>query len=675
MLIYNNRKPLKILSGIYKISAILKNNEILYEAEEEVKNIVFEDPYVNTILLDLYDTNKQGYLLSSDISSIIITNTVFSGNTDIVSFNELIYFGNTEIAAGCFQGCTSLQSINLQKITRIGANAFESCNITHLYLNNIQNIGNYAFKDNKNLKFVVIDTKAVPTCGINPFIGCTNLYAIYVPDKLYDSFLAADNWQNYLNCIYPLSRKLPDDYTLGTYIASTKTGGQYIDLQYPMWNESPLSYTIDIQAEITGSGLDNDAMPTLLNAMKEISPYPGLVLRTDGSQITIIRTSGSTTHHGNTADGVVHITKSEDNISVSTHTVNTTLFAGYDGNNNPWRYIEAKIFFCKLKTNSDTWERDLIPCKDANNIPGLYDLANKAFYKSLSAEPFVYFLNKYVYFEDMVAANKCKELFGEYLTIEALNAIKITDIKDKLSFSNSQLKKFNEFKYFTKLEKQDNSNFINLIKMFANSTLEEVTIPASSNGYTYGWYDNYIDNSPFTNCSNLIKVNLNGALFSQDYCFAMYNQCTSLPFSVDLIPANFTILPGYFFNNCKAMTHIIIPEGITTVNMGMIQGATNVEYVIFPTTLTSWNMYDFNRDGRTNDIYLKRSSSITSITNTDGDIGYFKDMNIYVADNLLADYQADTNWAALLSKYPNNITLYSDNNLPAKLQEYKEVNN
>jgi hypothetical protein len=95
------------------------------------------------------------------------------------------------------------------------------------------------------------------------------------------------------------------------------------------------------------------------------------------------------------------------------------------------------MFFCKLKVNSDTWERDLIPCKNVNNIPGLYDLANNTFYKSLSTEPFEYFLGKYVYFEDMVAANKCKESFGEYLTIEALEAITITNIKDKLSFINS----------------------------------------------------------------------------------------------------------------------------------------------------------------------------------------------------------------------------------------------
>jgi hypothetical protein len=105
MFIYNNKKPIKILSGIYKISAMLKNNEILYESE---KHITFQDPYVNEILLALYDTNEQGYLLPEDISSTIITNTVFSGNTDIVSFNELIYFGNTEITSRSFQGCTSL---------------------------------------------------------------------------------------------------------------------------------------------------------------------------------------------------------------------------------------------------------------------------------------------------------------------------------------------------------------------------------------------------------------------------------------------------------------------------------------------------------------------------------------------------------------------------------------
>ncbi len=41
------------------------------------------------------------------------------------------------------------------------------------------------FKDNNNLEAVIIDTDTFSTGGIYPFIGCTNLYAIYVPDSIH----------------------------------------------------------------------------------------------------------------------------------------------------------------------------------------------------------------------------------------------------------------------------------------------------------------------------------------------------------------------------------------------------------------------------------------------------------------------------------------------------------
>ena len=181
---------------------------------------------------------------------------------------------------------------------------------------------------------------------------------------------------------------LPDGYTNVDYIASTNTGGQYIDLGLKMYETSPVSFNIGMTFKCIGYGKDNVAYSTLLNAMGETSPYPGMNIRMVKENNSYVRDSFGIYSIPTNTTSNISITK--NNLTTTTHDVNTTLFCAYDESGNPFRFTEAQIYKCQIKLNSDDFVRDLWPCLNPDNVPGLYDMANNVFYSSMSDTPFIY---------------------------------------------------------------------------------------------------------------------------------------------------------------------------------------------------------------------------------------------------------------------------------------------
>lgn len=122
--------------------------------------IEFADPVVGEICVANWDTNGTGFMNMEEIKAVTDLGTVFSGRTDIKTFDEFKYFinvtslgaadadlsnrdqtnrfynsslesiilheGVTEIGYKAFSGCKSLRSINLpQSITKIGVASFQ----------------------------------------------------------------------------------------------------------------------------------------------------------------------------------------------------------------------------------------------------------------------------------------------------------------------------------------------------------------------------------------------------------------------------------------------------------------------------------------------------------------------------------------------------------------------
>jgi hypothetical protein len=98
-------------NGIYTVDHFIKPLSRL-----NVPAIDFKDSEVESILLSNYDVNNKGYLTVEDASNIQISSTIFRGNTNITSFNELKYFKATTYidgyygnnTSGTFYNCTSL---------------------------------------------------------------------------------------------------------------------------------------------------------------------------------------------------------------------------------------------------------------------------------------------------------------------------------------------------------------------------------------------------------------------------------------------------------------------------------------------------------------------------------------------------------------------------------------
>ena len=247
----------------------------------------------------------------------------------------------------------------------------------------------YQFVDNEsNITKVYFNNDVITYTG-NLIIGdsynyLTNEYL----NRLFKGRIVSLTIKDTVTAIKEGVPSLPDGYTNVDYIASTNTGGQYIDLGLKMYETSPVSFNIEMAFKCIGYGKDNVAYSTLLGAMKEISPYPGMYIRMMTNKRNNVMDSFNIHSIPPNTRSTISITK--NNLTTKTHDVNTTLFCAYDESGNPFRFTEAQIYKCQIKLNSDDFVRDLWPCLNPDNVPGLYDITNNVFYSSMSDTPFIY---------------------------------------------------------------------------------------------------------------------------------------------------------------------------------------------------------------------------------------------------------------------------------------------
>ena len=247
----------------------------------------------------------------------------------------------------------------------------------------------YQFVDNESNVTTVYFNNDVITYTGNLIIGDSYNYRTneYF-NRLFKGRIVSLTIKDTVTAIEEGVPSLPDGYTNVDYIASTNTGGQYIDLGLKMYETSPVSFNIGMTFKCIGYGKDNVAYSTLLNAMKEISPYPGMNIRMQTDKKNYVQDSFRIHSISPNTKSTISITK--NNLNTRTHDVNTTLFCAYDESGNPFRFTEAQIYKCQIKLNSDDFVRDLWPCLNPDNVPGLYDIANNVFYSSMSDTPFIY---------------------------------------------------------------------------------------------------------------------------------------------------------------------------------------------------------------------------------------------------------------------------------------------
>jgi len=217
--------------------------------------------------------------------------------------------------------------------------------------------------------------------------------------------------------------KYMEEYQQLEYISSTKTGGQYIDLCCKLM-ENTDDIQMYIKFNIKGNGKDNNGQSTLIASQPEVNPYPGFVLRKTSNDTAhnnyqfidcsakwsfenSIKGNNSNKCYANALRGPINnesldttIHKRIGNVYEETvlfnnipqnqcHNMNCHLFCALNSSNNPFRYVEADLYYLKF-TKGGQVIRNLIPVKKVStNEIGLYDMENDHLYISQGDDPFV----------------------------------------------------------------------------------------------------------------------------------------------------------------------------------------------------------------------------------------------------------------------------------------------
>jgi uncharacterized protein YjdB len=199
------------------------------------------------------------------------------------------------------------------------------------------------------------------------------------------------------------------EYTELEYIASTSSGGQYIDLNIMLYDELNKWYDIAIKFNAIRAGKDGDAQSTIFGCQDNTgSPWPGTFIRKNTSNNNMVgRYIGGIAKDntlGQMGNDIELSPKDAPNMNVydlnnsnKTHTWGTSLFCIFNNQAKTAmiRYIEAKLYYFKLylkadKTSQGFIVRDLIPCRrNSDNAIGLLDKVNNVFYLSPNGVAFV----------------------------------------------------------------------------------------------------------------------------------------------------------------------------------------------------------------------------------------------------------------------------------------------
>ena len=148
--------------------------------------ITFEDAEVEKICVANWDTDGDGKLNVDEAAAVTSLDRKFSENTDIVKFNEFKYFTGVTVLDYDFDGATNLTEITLPSSMRtLDYYSFSDCeNLTKVILNEgLEVIGAYSFTGCKSLTTLVIP-ESVKSIGYNTFYSCDELSSIVIPDKV-----------------------------------------------------------------------------------------------------------------------------------------------------------------------------------------------------------------------------------------------------------------------------------------------------------------------------------------------------------------------------------------------------------------------------------------------------------------------------------------------------------
>lgn len=184
--------------------------------------------------------------------------------------------------------------------------------------------------------------------------------------------------------------RLPAGYTRLDYIQSS--GTQYIDTGFKPNQNTRVIVDVDLSAtsgiRVIFGGRDGDNASDNSFVFWQFS---ATTFRSDFDvhdlTINVASTAGRFLIDKNKAVTTINGTSYTNNAAIFQPRYNMGLFSLIDPGGADNRMVVAKMYSCKIYDNG-TIVRDFVPCKNANNVYGLYDLVNREFYTNAGSGSF-----------------------------------------------------------------------------------------------------------------------------------------------------------------------------------------------------------------------------------------------------------------------------------------------
>lgn len=119
---------------------------------------------------------------------------------------ETAYFPSaTSVGERSFFGCTSMHNIDISSATKLSASALQNCRgLVTIDLPKVTNLGGQALEGCTNLKTLILRAEAVCYTPYSGFLP-SNVESVYVPDAFVSAYQADTKWSAYASKIKPLS--------------------------------------------------------------------------------------------------------------------------------------------------------------------------------------------------------------------------------------------------------------------------------------------------------------------------------------------------------------------------------------------------------------------------------------------------------------------------------------
>lgn len=141
-------------------------------AKKKLGYIAFADSRAETLCVNEWDTDHDGYFSYDEAAAVTDIQTVFSSAQGLKSLDELRYFtALQEIPANAFRGNAALVSLYIPA--------------------GVKKIGADAFTNSSALKYLAVLTETVPANEAS----LKSAYTVFVPQSLLESYAASEDWK------------------------------------------------------------------------------------------------------------------------------------------------------------------------------------------------------------------------------------------------------------------------------------------------------------------------------------------------------------------------------------------------------------------------------------------------------------------------------------------------